>query len=48
VDHAGSKRQQLAIAGVIFFCWWEIWKERNRRIFNQEERSFLHVTDLIK
>jgi hypothetical protein len=41
IDRAGTKKQQLKTVGIMFFFWWGIWKERNRRIFNQEEHSFL-------
>jgi hypothetical protein len=45
---AGSKHQQRANAGVIFFFWWFIWKERNSRIFECKESSFLQTADRIK
>ncbi|KAL6613961.1 hypothetical protein ACP70R_036231 [Stipagrostis hirtigluma subsp. patula] len=35
-----DKRKNL---GVLLYFWWEIWKERNRRIFTQEEQSFRQV-----
>jgi hypothetical protein len=37
------KRQQMINAGIIFYFWWYIWKERNRRVFDQEECSHLQV-----
>jgi hypothetical protein len=42
------KKQQLKTVGIMFFFWWEIWKERNRCIFNQEEHSFLQVFKFVK
>jgi hypothetical protein len=24
--------------GIVFMFWWNVWKERNRRIFDNEER----------
>jgi hypothetical protein len=45
VMRAGSKKQQRIFAGIIFFFWWNIWKERNRRIFKGNEASFLQVAE---
>jgi hypothetical protein len=43
VLRTGSKKEQRIFAGVILFFWWSIWKERNWRIFEGIEASFLHV-----
>jgi hypothetical protein len=32
-DSRGVERQKL---GYLFFFWWNVWKEMNRRIFNSE------------
>jgi hypothetical protein len=32
-DSRGVKRQKL---GYLFFFWWNVWEEMNRRIFNSE------------
>jgi hypothetical protein len=45
---AGNKKQQHINAGIVFLFWWNIWKERNRRIFENKEASFLQVSELIK
>jgi hypothetical protein len=42
----GSKRLQRKRAGVVFLFWWHVWKERNRRIFEGKESSFLQVANL--
>jgi hypothetical protein len=44
----GSRKQQKETAGVVFFFWWQIWKEWNRCIFDHEERSFLQVVELAR
>jgi hypothetical protein len=33
VNRVPSKRQQRICAGIIFFFWWFLWKERSQRIF---------------
>jgi hypothetical protein len=43
-----SKQQQKIDAGIVFFFWWFIWKERNRRIFEHKECSTLQVVEQIK
>jgi hypothetical protein len=35
-------------AGIIYLFWWNIWKERNKCIFENKEASFLQVSELIK
>jgi hypothetical protein len=35
-------------AGAIFLFWWQIWKERNGCIFEQQESSSLQVAEKIK
>jgi hypothetical protein len=34
-------------SGILFSFWWQIWKERNRRMFDQKEASVLQVSSLI-
>jgi hypothetical protein len=48
IELAGSKQQQQHDAGIILSFRWQLWKERNRRIFQQKEASFLQVSELIK
>jgi hypothetical protein len=43
---AGSKQQQRKNAGIILLFWWNI--ERNRQCFENQEASFLQVSELIK
>jgi hypothetical protein len=45
---AGIKQQQRINAGIMFVFWWNIWKERNRRNFENKEASFFQVAELIK
>jgi hypothetical protein len=45
----GGTRSRRSIIQVIWFATaWEIWKERNNRIFNAKECSLLQVVDNIK
>jgi hypothetical protein len=32
--------------GYLFFVWWNVWKERNRRVFDDVEQSFNKVASL--
>jgi hypothetical protein len=34
--------------GILFFFWWSLWKEMNRRIFDNLEASIPHLTTLLK
>jgi hypothetical protein len=43
-----SKQQQKIDVEVVFFFWWFIWKEGNRRIFEHKECSTLQVVEQIK
>jgi hypothetical protein len=47
IGRAGNKQQQRKNAGIIFLFWRNIWKERNMRIFENKEASFLQVSELI-
>ncbi|KAL6641391.1 hypothetical protein ACP70R_019572 [Stipagrostis hirtigluma subsp. patula] len=42
-----SKQDKRRFMGILLYLWWEIWKERNRRIFNQVEESYLKVSDRV-
>ena len=33
---------------LIIYFWWNIWKERNRRTFRQEQKTVTEITYLIK
>jgi hypothetical protein len=48
ISRIPSKQQQRVTARVILFFWWFIWKEMNKRVFDNSECSFLQVSDLIK
>jgi len=56
VDHfvqfnyfGGAAKSRRSILQVIWFATaWEIWKERNKRIFNAHESSIMQVVDKIK
>jgi hypothetical protein len=40
-----EKRKRL---GILFFVWWHLWKEWNRRVFQGKECSFIQVANLIR
>jgi hypothetical protein len=40
-----DKREML---GLLFFIWWNLWKERNRRIFENEKKSVPQLVALIR
>lgn len=43
-----EKRQRPAFDGLIIFFWWNVWKERKRRIFNNETKTIEEAAFLIK
>ena len=43
-----SKEQKPTFDGLMIYFWWNIWKERNRRFFQQESKEVVDVTYLIK
>ena len=43
-----SKEQKPTFEGLMMYFWWNIWKERNRRFFQQESKEVVDVTYLIK
>jgi hypothetical protein len=45
---AGSRKQQRVNAGIVFLFQWQIWKERNRRVFENKEASYLQVAEFTK
>lgn len=45
IGNKDIKRQNL---GVLFAFWWQIWKEMNRRIFNNKVQSVPQLANLIK
>jgi hypothetical protein len=49
ISRTGSKNNQRRNSGIMFFCWWFVWKERNQqRVFEHKEKSFLQVVEQIK
>ena len=43
-----DKNQRRRIDGIIIYFWWNIWKERNRRTFQQKSLSPRQVASLCK
>jgi hypothetical protein len=40
---SGSSKEKKRKLGILFTCWWQIQKERNRRIFEEKELSVPRV-----
>jgi hypothetical protein len=34
--------------GILFYFWWELWKESNRRVLQASERCSLQIAILIQ
>jgi len=43
-----AKDNKSFFDGLVIYFWWNIWKERNRRTFRQEEKTVTELTYLIK
>lgn len=43
---SGSDVDKRRKVGILFSFWWEIWKERNRRVFDNKEQSPIEVATL--
>jgi hypothetical protein len=43
-----SNRQRKNFDGIIIYFWWNIWKERNRRAFQQTSLQANQVASLCK
>lgn len=48
IDRQGSKEQKLKTRGALLKTWWNIWLERNNRIFNSSVRSERDVAYIVK
>jgi hypothetical protein len=44
---SGSRHQKKRKLSILFTFWWQIWKERNRRIFDSRELSVQQLASLI-
>ena len=42
------KESKSFFDGLIIYFWWNIWKERNKRTFRQEQKTVTEITYLIK
>jgi hypothetical protein len=47
ITSIGTKQQQKRNVGVVFLFWWQLWKERNRRVFEGQELSYIQVAQLV-
>jgi hypothetical protein len=43
-----NKERKPLLDGLIIYFWWNVWKERNRRTFNHERKSFEEVVYLTR
>jgi hypothetical protein len=48
IASSGSRRQKRRNLGIFFTFWWMVWKERNMRIFEQEQPSHQALARLIQ
>jgi hypothetical protein len=48
IDRQGSNEQKLKTRGDLLTTWWNIWLERNNRIFNSSVRSERDVAYFVK
>jgi hypothetical protein len=48
IGRVGSKREKRRKLGILLTFWWMVWKERNRRIFEQEHLSHQALAALIQ
>jgi hypothetical protein len=44
----GSKKEKKPKLGILFMFWWQIWKERNNGVFQEEGHPAIRVAVLIK
>jgi 6-phosphogluconolactonase (cycloisomerase 2 family) len=38
-----SRSERRKKLGILFYFWWQVWKERNKRVFDGKESSFQHL-----
>jgi uncharacterized phage-like protein YoqJ len=43
-----EKKQRSKFDGLMIYFWWNVWKERNRRTFNQEIKMVDEVAYMIR
>jgi hypothetical protein len=43
-----GKERRSYFDGIVVYFWWNVWKERNRRIFQHSSLDALAVANLIK
>jgi hypothetical protein len=48
LNSTGTKRDKRRKLGILYDFWWAIWKERNRRNFDNIDRSPSQLTSLLK
>jgi hypothetical protein len=42
-----DKKQRPSLDGILLYFWWNVWKERNRRIFQHKSLEVAEVASLI-
>lgn len=47
VKKSRPKSEQKKLIGVLLTFWWHLWKERNRRIFENQETSHVQLANLV-
>jgi hypothetical protein len=45
---SANAQDQRGATGIILYCWWNVWKERNRRVFKSDHKIAYQVALLAK
>jgi hypothetical protein len=42
------RQDRRKVAGILLYCWWNMWKERNRRVFDNVKQNEFQVASTAK
>jgi hypothetical protein len=46
--NASARKESRAKLGILFYFWWHVWRERNRRVFDGIECSVPQLTSSLQ